>query len=398
MAPDKWKNSVSYWTGALTSAAWFFWNAGTALLTAQILSAAVMATFPNYTAKDWQVLLIAWLQSIISFVWNVPLFKTWPYSLKAMVVISNVGILFIAISLLVRASPKQSARTVFVDVVNESGWGSKGVVFFLGLLPGSTAINGFDSAAHMVEEMPDPARQVPQVMVGNAFLSGISGLVMAIIYCFCITNVDNLFEPVGGVTVVQILHDSLHSEALFLISTIIYVLTTIIAASCCLTTCSRVWWSFSEHNGLPFSSWFSTIDKTWKVPVNSICVICVLSVLIVLLDLGPSFVLAALFSAANVCFYISYFITICCFLWRRRKTALPKHYLDLGRFTNIIGVISLVWAVFVSVWLMIPYYLPVTSEGMNYTVAVSAFVIVLFAADWFLRARRSYFIPSPLLI
>ncbi|KIW46710.1 uncharacterized protein PV06_02358 [Exophiala oligosperma] len=385
MAPKGWENSLSFWTGALTSAAWFFWNAGTYLLTAQILLAAVEHLYPEYTAQPWHQVLIAWAQALAS----------------AMIVITNAGIIFIAVSLLVQAHPKQSARSVFVDVVNESGWPSKGVVFFLGLLPGSTAINGFDSAAHMVEEMPDPARQVPQVMVGNAFLSGLSGIPMVIIFCFCITNVDNLLAPVGGVTIIQIFKDSLHNDALFVVSSVIYILVTIVAATACTTTCSRVWWSFSEHNGLPLHSWFAVIHRTklWAVPVNAIGVIAVLSCLVLLINLGPSFVLAALFSAANICFYVSYIITICCFLYTKWTKGLPAHYLNLGRlFGNAIDITSIIWSVFVSVWLMFPYYLPVNSKNMNYTIAIVAVVVVVFGLDWFIRARRSYFIPSQLLI
>lgn len=400
MAPNRWKESLSYWTGALTSAAWFFWTAGTYLLTGQVVLAVAMASYPDYQEQPWHVVLVAWAQALVSVIWNIPMFKTWPYSLKAMVIVTNVGVLFIAISLLVQTHPKQSARTVFVDVVNESGWASKGVVFFLGLLPGSTAINGFDSAAHMVEEMPDPARQVPQVMVGNALLSGFSGLAMTIIYCFCISNLDNLLAPVGGMTIIQIFKDSLDNRALFVIASALYVAVNIVAATACTTTCSRVWWAFSEHKGLPFHSLFAVIHKTklWAVPVNAISIIAVLSCLIVLLNLGPSFVLAALFSAANVCFYLSYFVTIGCFLYTKWTKGLPPHYLQLGPFGNTIGITSAIWAIFVSVWLLMPYYLPVTSKNMNYSVAILAAVVALFVGDWLMRARKSYFIPSPLLL
>lgn len=77
---------------------------------------------------------------------------------------SNAGALFIAIALLARTSGNfATASQVFVEVVNETGWNSKGLVFFLSLLPGVTAINAFDAASHLTEEMTDPKRQVPQV-------------------------------------------------------------------------------------------------------------------------------------------------------------------------------------------------------------------------------------------
>ena len=401
MAPKGWEHVLSYWTGALTSAAWFFWTSGTYLLDAEILLAAIEVLYPNYTTQAWHLVLISWAVTVLSVVWNIPFFKSWPTTLKAMVVVTNAGSLFVAIALLARSHPKQSAHTVFVDIVNESGWSSTSVVFLLGLLPGTTAINGFDSASHMTEEMPDPARQVPQVMVGNALLSGLSGLPMVIIYCFCIVNMDNLVDPVGGMTIIQIFKDSLDSKALFIMSVIIYVVVTTVACVACTTTTSRVWWSFSEHHGLPFSGFFHKIQTTklYAVPVNAILVVGVLSCIINLLELGPSFVLAALFSAANVSFYLSYFIAIGCHLYTKWSKGLPPHYMNLGGiFGNITGIVSMVWAVFVSACLCIPYYQPILPKEMNYTSAVLGVVGVLFTVDWLVRGKRAYIIPSPLLI
>ncbi|KIW18503.1 hypothetical protein PV08_02791 [Exophiala spinifera] len=400
LSPEKWSLFLSYWTGAFTSAAWFFWTSGTYLLTAQILSAAIQVLYPTVTPAAWHVVLMAWAQALVSVAWNIPFFKTWPYALKTMIFITNAGALFIAISLLVRANPKQSARSVFVDVANTSGWTSNGVVFFLGLLPGATSINGFDSAAHMVEEMPDPVRQVPQVMVGNALLSGFLGLPMIIVLCFCITNLDNLLAPVGGVTLIQLFNDSLDSEPLFIVCSLFCILATVIAATACTTTCSRVWWSFAEHQGLPFSSWFAVIHRTklWTVPVNATLTTMVLSCLIILLNLGPSFVLGALFTAADVCFYMSYFITLGCFLHRKWSQGVPAHYFDLRFLSNTVAITGAVWAVFVSVWLVFPYYRPVTSGNMNYAVAIIGTVVAIFTVDWLVRARKSYLIPSPILL
>ncbi|KAL4970598.1 amino acid/polyamine transporter I [Aspergillus stella-maris] len=271
-----------------------------------------MALNPSYTAQQWHILLISWAQALVAVLWNIPFFKTWPASLKSMVVITNAGVLFLAIALLVRTSSKQSAREVFVDITNNSGWSSNGLVFFLGLLPGTTAINGFDAAAHMVDEMPDPAKQVPQVMVGNALLSGILGLPMTIIFCFCISNRENLLDPVGGVTIIQLFFDSLRSTPLFVLSSLLYIVVTIVAGTAVTTTTSRVLWSFSTHHGLPFSSWFSQLTSSsvpkvstatsTPVPGNAILTVATLSSIVLLLTLGPSFVLGSFFGAANICF------------------------------------------------------------------------------------------------
>ncbi|KAL4795361.1 amino acid permease-domain-containing protein [Aspergillus venezuelensis] len=383
LVPERYVNVLSYRTGALTSAAWFLWTAGTYLLTAQILTAVAMALKPSYTAQQWHILLISWAQALVSALWNIPLFKTWPASLKSMVVITNAGVLFLAVALLVRTSPKQSAREL------------------------ST---GFDAVAHMVDEMPDPARQVPQVMVGNALLSGILGLPMTIIFCFCISNRENLLDPVGGVTIIQLFLDSLRSTPLFVLSSLLYIVVTIAAGTAVTTTTSRVLWSFSTHHGLLFSSWFSQFTTTsiprvstfTLVPANAILTVAILSSIVLILTLGPSFVLGSFFGAANICFYISYALTISAFFYA--KWCAPQLIADsisrprpftLGRIMSAVsGIISILWCIFASVWLVFPYYPHVTTANMIYAIVIVGIVLVIFGADWAVRAKRVYIMPT----
>ena len=82
----------------------------------------------------------------------------------------RVATVFVMIALLVRAHPKQSADFVFVDFVNYTRLELQGRRFSCSgyYSPGLTAVNGFDCAAHMAEEMPNLGRQVPQVMVLSA--------------------------------------------------------------------------------------------------------------------------------------------------------------------------------------------------------------------------------------
>jgi choline transport protein len=229
-APERWSRSLSYWTGVFASAAWFFWTAGTFLLVAQLLLALVMALEPSYVQELWHTVLVSILSALFCLVLNVPAFRALPLLAKVMVIVTNCGTVLAAVALLVRAQPKRSAYEVFVEVKNVSGWSSPGVAFFLSLLPGVTAINGFDSAAHLAEEMDNPARQVPQVMIGNTLLSTIVGLPMAIVFCFCISKPDALLAPVGGQVVIQLFLDSLNSKGLFILIGLMWVWVTIVAA------------------------------------------------------------------------------------------------------------------------------------------------------------------------
>ncbi|KAF4973102.1 hypothetical protein FSARC_533 [Fusarium sarcochroum] len=400
-ASERWARPLSYWTGVFASAAWFFWTAGTFLLVAQLLLAFITALQPSYLQEIWHTVLAAFACALASLVLNVPAFRSLPFIAKVMVIVTNCGTVLCAVALLVRANPKRSAKEVFLDITNESGWDNIGAVFFLSLLPGVTAINGFDSAAHLAEEMDDPARQVPQVMIGNTLLSGLVGLPMAIVFFFCITNPDGLVEPVGGQVVMQIFLDSLQSRGLFIVCGFLWVFVTFIASVSVTTTTSRVWWSFARQGGLPFHKWLSQVYdmSSSTVPANAVYSAVLLSCILILLYLGPTLVLNAILGTASLCFYLSYAIPIGSMLYRKHVDTLPEHYFNLGRIPgNILLCISGIWCIFISIWLVIPLMRPVDSSNMNYSTSVLACLVLIFSVHWVVSGRRHYKVPDPLII
>lgn len=222
------------------------------------------------------------------------------------------------IVLLVRTHPKQGASYVFTDIINATGWSSNGVVFFIGLLPGLTAVNGFDCAAHMAEEVPNPRRQIPQVMVGSALLSAVAGLPMIVVYMFCVTNAANLLTPVGGQPIAQLLLDSLDSQALTIVSVLMIIITFVFASITMLTTWSRVWWSLAREGGTPMPIWLSRTKGKSALPVNAIIFTAIACTLIGLLELGSATALNAILGGAILCIFISYAIPIALSLSARR--------------------------------------------------------------------------------
>lgn len=306
----------------------------------------------------------------------------------------NIGSLFILIALLVRATPKPTARQVFVDVVNNTGWSSNGLVFFLALLPGLTAINGFDSAAHMADELPHPAKQVPQVMIGLVLLCGFAALPMVIALLFSVTKPENLLT--ASQPIFQLFLDSMRSMPLTIIACLIYLGLFLFACGSITTTLSRVWWAFARSGALPCGQWQGRVADDSVLPVNAIMVVTAIQVLIGLLIFGPTYVLYGLVGSAAICFFISYTIPIVCFLIRGRR-GLPKNrYLNLGRLGPVLNVVSVAWASLVSVFLCFPTYYPVTTSSMNYASAVVAVGIALFGVVWVGHARKHYVVPTVL--
>ena len=308
MAPPKYARFLSYWNGACTTLGWIFAGAGTFVFTAEIWAAAIKVNNPSWEPQTYQIFLLSCATAVIGVVLNVWLFDWYPWVTKSMVVFINAGTVYVLVALLVRANPKASAHTVFVDVINETGWDSTGLVFLLCFLPGCVAITCFDTAAHMSEEMDSPERQVPLVMMGGSLLCALTAIPMIIVYLFCTIRPLNLIDSVdgGGQPIFQLFADGFNSPALLTIAMIIYCIVYLSSCPAVITTGSRLIWSFARHGGLPYPNWIGKVEPKSQVPVNAVYLTATVGALIGLLLFGPTTVLNGVFGAGAVCFFFSY--------------------------------------------------------------------------------------------
>lgn len=390
-APKRYSRVLSYVTGWMACAAWFFWTAASCLITSQLLWALVQVCHPEFVLQAWHYYLVYVAAAVVALAMNIPLFGFYSLAVKGLTWYINAGALFVLIALLVRAHPKASAAEVFTQFVNGTGWSSDGVVFFLGLLPGAAAVNGFDCATHMSDEMPNPARNVPKVMLGSALLSAPAGLLMVVVYLFCNVNPDGLLAPIADQPIAQLLLDALRSQPLTIVGLLIYMTCLLAACFSCMTTFSRVWWTLSREGGVPLSPLMSRVSDSRKLPVASILFSFFAVVLIGLIELGSATALNAILGSGVICIYISYIIPIACLLLDKRRHIRGKRSFSLGRAGWATNIIALAWMSMESVWLLFPTYQPVTASSMNYAVAVVACVVLVSAANWSFYSRKVFF-------
>lgn len=57
---------------------------------------------------------------------------------------------------------------------------------------------GYDSVAHMSEEMNDPARDAPRAMVGAILMSGVTGIAFIVTVLFTLQDPDGLATTATG--------------------------------------------------------------------------------------------------------------------------------------------------------------------------------------------------------
>lgn len=398
LSPPKWKRFLSYVNGSATSLGWIFANTGTFVLSAQIISAAAQVGFPEYKVKLFHIFLMSLSCATLGLILNIWLFNFYPHMTKFMVVFINLGSVYILVALLVRTHPKASAHTVFVEVINATGWSSDGLVFLLCFLPGYVAVSSFDTAAHMSEEMDAPDRQVPLVMMGSSIMSVLTGIPMILVYLFCSSQPERLLSPVGGQPIFQLFLDGFDSKVLFTIALVIYCLVYLSSCPATIATGSRLIWSFAKHGALPFPEWVGYVEQHSQIPTNAVYLTTITSALIGLLMFGPSTILNGIFGASAVCFFFSYGLPIWLNVGTRRRHLHPQRYFNLGKFGFFINYLAIAWQILTVIFLNFPTYQPVTPTNMNWASVCGVTGLVIFGINWLVYARTHYHAPHALFV
>ncbi|CEO59605.1 hypothetical protein PMG11_04277 [Penicillium brasilianum] len=384
LAPPRYGRKIGYIMGWLTNAGWFFISAASVLYTAQLTMALVSAANPGFMIASWQTYLVYCAYTLLCLLINLPrIFKTVDYMLKAAIFTLNGAAIWLLVALLVRAHPKQAASAVFLKFVNESGWTSNGTVFFLALLPAYSSLAAFDNATHLTDELENPKKQVPQVIIGSFFMSYFTALPMIVVYEFCNVDPESMLNPVGGQPLIQLMFNAFRSRSLTIATTAIVIYIFLVAAASSLITWSRLYWSFSREGCLPFSKTMSKLTSRDCLPIYALCWNAVLLIAIGAISIGSTTAMNALLGAANLCIVTAVVTSFGLALYTGRKTFDPNRWFNLGRWGDAIFWVASSWSIFITVMLSMPLYQPVTPTTMNWTCVVFGGVVVIATIYWF---------------
>lgn len=340
--------------------------------------------------------------------------KTLPY-FNYIVMAGFVG-LFIAISmaLLIAVGTKpelsfQPASFVFGAWINRTGW-SDGVTWFVGLVQSAygmsspfihcpchekhlltfdpAGLTAFDAVIHMVEEIPQPRVNAPRAMYLAVVGGAVSGFIFMVAAVFSIQDIETVLEAPSGFPFIQILDD-----ALGLIGGAVLVALFIIngfgQGISVMTSSSRLTWGFARDGGLPWGSYFSHVDPTWKVPARALWLQCSIVCLIGVLYTFSNTVLEAILAVSTIALTISYALPIGVLLAVGRDK-LPPRAFTLGRFGPIANYVSIIYCIITTIFFFFPSAPNPTGSDMNYAIAVFGVMLVVSAAFWLISGRVSY--------
>ena len=131
LAPEKYKNFLSYLTGWVTTIAWQGLFASVCYLDAVAIQALATLDYPDYIFQRWHTTLIYFAVVLLAVVTNTILGRLLPGFEGFVLIIHVVGFFAILITLTYLA-PKNSPELVFRTFINGGGFSTNGQSFFVG--------------------------------------------------------------------------------------------------------------------------------------------------------------------------------------------------------------------------------------------------------------------------
>ncbi|KAH9850200.1 amino acid transporter [Lenzites betulinus] len=293
---------------------------------------------------------------------------------------------------------KVSTKTAFTSYENFTGWRNDGWAFLLAFAAPMWSLTGYDSAAHISEEVADAARAAPIAILVSVAAVGSMGWILIIAASFATVSVPALLDTDLALPMGQLLLDVLGKRGMLAVWSF-----TIIAQFLCGAAqgvdASRVVFAFARDNALPGSRWWKQVNKHTQTPVNAVWLVIILSALCGLLGFSETAFSSLAgqypdYSASVIGLYTSYATPIFLRVTSGRHKLVPGPF-SLGRWSTLIGSIAIAWVAFIVVLLCFPPSQTTTAAEMNYAPVIVLAVFIFAGGSWVVSARRWFVGPLP---
>ncbi|KAE8385571.1 amino acid/polyamine transporter I [Aspergillus alliaceus] len=396
LATSRWSRSLSYFSGLAAVFSWITLGASIALSSTNLLMAIVIRWQPEYQPQTWHYFLVYQAMNALMVVYNIFLTnKTlWVYNLGFLLSLSTF--LAITITCPARSSTQIDSSHVWTQFVNGSGGWPDGISFLTGLSTPQFMLSGLDATLHLAEECLEPERIVPKAIVVTIIVGFLTAFPFAIAILYSYKDVALSLSSPTGFPIYFIWEKATQSPSAATIFMACTLVVSLVALNAVHQTASRLTWSFARDEALFYSNKIASVSPSLGVPVYAILVdgMCVLLLGIVYVASSNAF--NAFISTTVIVAQISYAVPSALLLYRRRST----DYLPPSRpfkLPNSVGytvnVMTIVWAVVLTVFFSFPTVLPATSGNMNYTSVVLVAMLILGIVNWFAYARKHYHGP-----
>jgi choline transport protein len=137
------------------------------------------------------------------------------------------------------------------------------------------------------------------------------------------------------------------------------------------------------------------VHPTLRIPINALGLVGVICCLLALINIPSATAFNALISLPTIALYISYGIPILFIVIRKLQGRHPTYGpFKLGRWGLPINLFSLVYIVYILMFLAFPTVLPVDASTINYAGPLVGAVICISIGDWFISGKKRFRVPK----
>ncbi|KAK3814134.1 MAG: amino acid/polyamine transporter I [Benniella sp.] len=306
------------------------------------------------------------------------------------VFIHIVGTLVIVITVLAGAPKLQSPKFVFTEFRDYTGYtqnsnASPVLVFLLGLLQSQWSMLGYDASAHMSEETEKSYVNGPRGILMSILASFLIGLGLALSLTFGIQDYEQTRNSDSAAS--QIFLDCAGKVGGSILIFII-VFAGFLCGVATVAANSRMFYAFARDGGLPFSSYWTVLNKRTLMPLRLVWLSVIVIIILALPAIGSEATLSAISGISIIGFTVSYAIPILLRITVGASTFV-QHEFNLGRYSKPIGWVACIWTAFIFCIFNMPQKWPVEDPSeFNFTPAAVGFLLVFTTLTWFLSARH----------
>jgi amino acid transporter len=256
------------------------------------------------------------------------------------------------------------------------------LAFMLGLLQAQWTFTGYDGSCNMTEETVNPRIRGAWGIYMSVMVSAVFGYAMLFVVTLMAKN--NAAVAAAANPFIYVIENALGGVA----GQAVLWMVTIAMWFCglaCITSSSRIVYSFARDGGMPLSKYWARIHSKYRTPSSAVWMLVVVAFLLALWSGAYSVIV----SISTIGLYISYIIPLFLKLLAIRKGVWkPKNNgpWSLGKWSNAINFIAVVWGVFICILFMIP-----PNQLTAYTIG-GAFVLLIIY--YYVSAKRTFKGPA----
>lgn len=316
-----------------------------------------------------------------------------------------------------------STQFVFTGFVNQTGWQSDEVAWFIGLLPAifafvgrsakhhltvhSDECTGFDGAIHLSEETERSAHVIPKVILWTVRVNGPMAWIFAILCMFGICDFAAVIHTTTGYPLIEILLQTTRSRASATAIMALILTTNSGAMFGDIASVTRLTWAFARDDGFLFSNYLRRIDTDQRIPIRAVNLFCGVVALLSLINIGSTVALNAILLLTTISLYASYSIPIACLISMQIRVKEKIYNSDaghamvseerlvfgpwnLGNWGMMVNICAVCYASLLIPFMALLTSLPLTAATMNYAGPIFLFVLCFASADYVVRGRHIF--------